>query len=67
MMNTMLKKNCVALAALVLFATTISAQNRYFTKTGKIEFFSAAALEDIEAINKTATAVLDKKNRCNTV
>ncbi len=37
------------------------AQGRYFTKTGKIDFFSEAALEDIEAKNKTATAVLDTK------
>jgi polyisoprenoid-binding protein YceI len=37
------------------------AQERYFTKTGTIQFFSKAALEDIEATNKTVTAVLDAK------
>ncbi|RYF81505.1 MAG: YceI family protein, partial [Chitinophagaceae bacterium] len=31
------------------------------TKTGKIDFYSKAALEDIEAQNKTVTAVLDSK------
>jgi polyisoprenoid-binding protein YceI len=41
--------------------TAATAQDRYFTKTGKIEFTSKAPLEDIEAKNKTVTAVLDKK------
>lgn len=59
--NTMFKKNLLALAALVLFTTTVTAQDRYFTKTGKIDFYSKAPLEDIEAKNKTVTAVLDKK------
>jgi len=57
----MFKKNLIALAALVLVATTADAQDRYFTKTGKIEFTSKAPLEDIEAKNKTVTAVLDTK------
>lgn len=57
----MLKKNLVALAGLVLLTTAVNAQDRYFTKTGKIEFFSKASLEDIEAKNKTVTAVLDSK------
>lgn len=57
----MFKKNLIALTALVLLATAADAQDRYFTKTGKIEFTSKAPLEDIEAKNKTVTAVLDKK------
>ena len=57
----MFKKNLVALAFLVLFAGSINAQDRYFTKTGKIDFSSKAPLEDIEAKNKTVTAVLDTK------
>jgi polyisoprenoid-binding protein YceI len=57
----MLTKNLVALTALVLFASFVQAQDRYYTKTGKIEFFSSAPLEDIEAKNKTVTAVLDTK------
>ena len=57
----MFKKNLVALALLVLFAGSINAQDRYFTKTGKIDFSSKAPLEDIEAKNKTVTAVLDTK------
>jgi polyisoprenoid-binding protein YceI len=57
----MFKKNLVAFAGLVLFAAAANAQDRYFTRTGKIEFTSKAHLEDIEAKNKTVTAVLDTK------
>lgn len=57
----MFKKNLVALAGFVLIAGAVQAQDRYFTKTGKIDFFSKAPLEDIEAKNKTVTAVLDTK------
>ena len=42
-------------------ATAVQAQGRYFTKTGRITFYSNAPLEDIEAANKTASAVLDAK------
>lgn len=48
-------------AALVLGATLVQAQDRYFTKTGKITFFSKAPMEDIEAKNKTVAAILDIK------
>lgn len=57
----MFKKNLLALAAIVLVAVSTNAQDRYFTKTGKIDFFSKAPLEDIEAKNKTVTAVVDTK------
>ena len=58
----MFKKNFIALASFVLLATAVNAQDRYFTKTGKIEFYSKAPMEDIEAKNKTITAVLDTKS-----
>ena len=41
--------------------TAIKAQGKYFTKTGKISFFSKASLEDIEAKNGAVTAVLDTR------
>src|SRR5688500_10487294 len=44
----------------ILFS--VSAQDRYFTKTGKITFVSKAPVEDIESQNKTVTAVLDAKS-----
>jgi hypothetical protein len=37
------------------------AQEKFFTKTGRISFLSNAPLEDIEAVNKTAGVVLDKR------
>ena len=51
------------LISLVFLATVaiVQAQGRYFTKTGRITFYSNAPLEDIEAVNKTASAVLDTK------
>jgi polyisoprenoid-binding protein YceI len=51
----------------VLCTTAIStmsfAQAKYFTKTGKIEFDATAAKspEDIKAVNKSTTMVLDSK------
>ncbi|HEY1021727.1 MAG TPA: YceI family protein [Flavisolibacter sp.] len=39
----------------------VSAQERYFTKAGRVSFVSKAPLEDIEAQNKTVMAVLDTK------
>lgn len=56
----MLKKT-IALSVFSIVLFTAQAQDRYFTKTGKIDFYSKAPLEDIEAKNKTVTAVLDTK------
>lgn len=53
-------KHCLVLL-LLCPVMVCSAQEKYFTKTGKISFLSNAPLEDIEAVNKTAGAVLDTK------
>jgi polyisoprenoid-binding protein YceI len=37
------------------------AQDKYFTKTGQISFYSSTPMEDIEAHNNQATSVLDAK------
>jgi len=58
----MLKKNLIIALVLTLSVSASFSQGKYFTKTGKIEFFSKAPLEDIEAKNKTVTAVLDSKS-----
>lgn len=58
----MRRKCTYVLAGLLVFATTLQAQDRYYTKTGKVEFLSKAPVEDIEAKNKTVTAVLDAKS-----
>lgn len=58
----MLKKNLIVVATCLLIAGFTHAQGRYFTKTGRIEFSSKAPLEDIDAVNKSVTAVLDAKS-----
>jgi hypothetical protein len=55
-------RKLTALFCLLLIGwSSAPAQERFFTKTGKITFLSTAPLENIEAVNKTAGAVLDTK------
>ena len=56
----MLKKAFIIIV-LALYSLFSQAQDKYFTKTGKIEFYSKAPMEDIEAKNKTVAAILDAK------
>lgn len=49
------------LLSLLLIAGLLQAQGRFYTKTGRISFFSATALENIEAVNKSAVGILDTK------
>lgn len=58
----MFRKNLVILTSFVLLSTAAQAQNRFFTRTGKIYFTSKAPMEDIEGKNRTVTAVLDTKS-----
>ena len=52
----------LALAGLLLLILVEGkAQGKFYTKTGKITFFSSAPLEDIQAINKSVIALLDSK------
>lgn len=57
-----MKMKFLLLSGFLVVAGTLQAQDKYFTKTGRISFFSEAPLEDIEAINNTAAAVLDAKS-----
>ncbi|HEY6954688.1 MAG TPA: YceI family protein [Flavisolibacter sp.] len=57
----MLKRNLIVILALLLTYVSL-AQGKYYTKTGKISFYSKAPLEEIEGKNKTVTAVLDSKS-----
>jgi polyisoprenoid-binding protein YceI len=57
----MLKKNLFIVFVLVMSASVSFAQDRFYTKTGKISFYSKAPMEEIEGKNKTVTAVLDSK------
>src|SRR4051812_42180218 len=56
-----MKKASLFLIAVVL-STTLLAQDKFFTKNGKLSFYSKAPLEDIEATNNAVTAVLDAKS-----
>jgi polyisoprenoid-binding protein YceI len=58
----MMNKSVIVLLMMMLTASACLAQDKFFTKTGKINFFSKATLEDIEAKNKTVTAVIDSKS-----
>lgn len=53
-----MQKRLFILAALFLLAAPAFSQ-KYFTRDGKAKFYSDAAMEKIEAVNKSATAVLD--------
>ena len=60
-----MKKNKVKSILPIFILTMIScaafAQDKFFTKTGKISFYSKATLENIEAHNRSVTCVLDAK------
>src|SRR5689334_8859827 len=58
----MMNRKLTVLFIVMITASACFAQVKYFTKTGKINFFSKATLEDIEAKNKTVTAVIDSKS-----
>jgi polyisoprenoid-binding protein YceI len=57
----MSKKNLIVLAILVVVSSVSFAQDKFYTKTGKVNFLSKAPLEEIEGKNKTVTAVIDSK------
>ena len=54
-----MKNRFVWLAMGLALSLTATAQNRYFTKTGHIDFFSHTAVEDIKAVNEQVTSFLD--------
>ena len=49
------------LCMLLCLASLNSNAQKCYTKTGKISFFSSTALENIEASNRSVTALLDSK------
>lgn len=56
-----MKKTAMLVLGCVFALSSVIAQDKFFTKTGKISFFSKASLEDIEAHNRSVTCVLDSK------
>ena len=55
-------KFAILVLTLMIAINVSYAQERFFTKSGKVSFYSKAPLEDIEAHNKSVTAVLDTKS-----
>lgn len=55
-------KRQIILVMIMLFSLSVlKAQDKYFTKSGRISFYSKAPLENIEAHNKSVTCVLDTR------
>ena len=52
-------KKTFLLIYLLYFATLAVAQNKYFTRTGTVSFFSKAPFENIEAQNNQLTGIID--------
>lgn len=58
----MKKLTLIVAGCLFLYSATAKAQGKFYTKTGKISFFSTTSVEDIEAINKSVVTILDTKS-----
>lgn len=56
-----MKKQLVTGIAILFASSSLFAQDKYFTKSGKIVFASKTSMENIEAHNKSVTCVLDTK------
>lgn len=56
-----MKSLVIMIAACLISASSLKAQDKYFTKSGKVNFVSKAPLENIDANNKSVTCVLDTK------
>jgi hypothetical protein len=56
-----MKKLFVVIAATFISASSLMAQDKYFTKSGRINFLSKAPLENIDGNHKSVTCVLDSK------
>jgi hypothetical protein len=52
-------KTTLLITVTLLFVCKSFGQTRYFTKAGVVSFKAGTALEDIEAINKSTTAIFD--------
>lgn len=57
----MKKTFIVTLLVVLLFSFNSMAQDKYFTKSGRISFFSKATMENIEAHHRSVSALLDTK------
>ncbi|HEY6502974.1 MAG TPA: YceI family protein [Chitinophagaceae bacterium] len=56
-----MKKQFVVTVVILFAVLSVTAQDKYFTKSGRIIFSSKTDMENIEAHNKSVTCVLDTK------
>lgn len=56
-----MKRSFVIIVATFISTSALLAQDKYFTKSGRITFFSKAPLENIDGSHKAVTCVLDTK------
>jgi hypothetical protein len=57
-----MKARCILMIFItVCLCNEVYAQGKYYTKSGRIQFESKAPLENIEAVNRSVTCVLDSK------
>src|SRR6186997_2937426 len=57
-----MKKNVLLIIlTIILFCSAIDGQEKFYTKAGKISFFSSTSMEDISAVNKTVVCLLNTK------
>ena len=54
-------KRFLTLASIIILSLGAYAQEKYFTKSGKIVFFSKTSMENIDATNKSTACILDAK------
>ncbi len=52
----------ISLAIFFVCCHAAVGQEKFYTKSGKISFFSTTSMEDIEAINKAVSALLDAQS-----
>ncbi|MBS1915393.1 MAG: YceI family protein [Bacteroidetes bacterium] len=58
-----MKKQLASLViCILLFAITVNAQDKFFTKKGKIYFDASAKMEKVEATNRAVISVIDIKS-----
>ena len=57
----MKKAGMIIAVAGLLFSSRLMAQEKFYTKSGKISFFSATSIENIDAVNKSVICLLNSK------
>lgn len=55
-------KNYLLSAAICILTASAAQAQTYFTKNGKISFFSRTSMENIDAVNNQVVSVLDSKS-----